>query len=196
MNDVAVSPINNSAVSAEEIQAPESAWCEIEETVKLLVLSVTQIEVSIGESDDSVKTLAGAFESMAIGIQEIMAQLDQDCDCDTGKPEQSRMTELCGQLQGKICSAVVALQFHDRLSQRLTQIHRNLDNLTVLLGDRTVKKSRNDWHKIQDELRASYTMVEDCAMFDALMKGATVEQAVACYRTAQVKAREEESDLF
>jgi len=181
-------------------QAPEIAWCNIEQTVKLLVLAVTQIEVSIGESDASVKTLADAFEEMANGIQEILLHLGHvsgrvydgggDTRSDTG------MAELCLQLQGKINTAVMALQFHDRLSQRLTQIHRNLDNLSGLLGNHSETSSKIEWCQMQDELRASYTMVEDRALFDALMKGATVAQAVACYRTAQVMSREAESDLF
>ena len=57
----------------------EQSWSQVRETVRMLFLAVAQIEVAVGDSDDSVNRLTDAFTTMMSYEQQI-AQAAQALD--------------------------------------------------------------------------------------------------------------------
>jgi hypothetical protein len=61
--------------------------------------------------------------------------------------------------------AMRALQFHDRLSQRISHVRDAMARLHASVATGQC----DDWQKINDEIRALYTMEDERQIFDALV---------------------------
>jgi hypothetical protein len=157
--------------------APDLDWSQVRETIKMLNLAVAQIALSMREGDESVNTLADSFTSMAEGVRSIEASLANLPEAIGGHID-SMVEERCAELKHKIHAAIVAFQFYDRLTQQLTHASQSLGALGELVCDPSRIYHPAEWHALQKNIRACYTMEEERRMFDALMHGATVEEAL------------------
>ena len=70
--------------------SPDLDWSQIRETVRMLFLSVAQIEIAMSESDDSVEHLTSAFTTM-MGYESIIAAAVDDLP-DTEETSEIRQT--------------------------------------------------------------------------------------------------------
>jgi hypothetical protein len=86
--------------------------------------------------------------------------------------------------------SIMAFQFYDRLSQRLDHVKEALEQLGKLVADPGRLYSPQEWTRLQQRIRSRYTMREEQEMFDALLRGESVEQALEA-----VKARLEAGDI-
>jgi hypothetical protein len=77
-----------------------------------------------------------------------------------------------------IQETIVAFQFYDRLSQRLHQIVNSLGMMSQLFADKQRLHNPYEWAELQDSIKSRYTIDADRIMFDALLAGATIEEAV------------------
>ena len=62
--------------------------------------------------------------------------------------------------------AMRALQFHDRLSQRITHVRDALARLHASVAT----AGGDEWRKLHDSIRSLYTMEDERQIFDALVK--------------------------
>jgi hypothetical protein len=65
--------------------------------------------------------------------------------------------------------------------------------------DRSRLYSPFEWKALQEEILAKYTMVEERAMFEAVLNGATVKEALETYMTVRMQEVEQsggEIELF
>jgi hypothetical protein len=74
--------------------------------------------------------------------------------------------------------AIVALQFYDKLSQRLTHISHALASMAELINNPERLTSPYEWHGLQEMIKSKYTNEPDRAMFDAILNGSSVEEAI------------------
>ena len=125
--------VDSSGMSAE-------TQCEMQETVRMLDLAVAHINMSMTEGDESVQTLSDAFTKLAAGVQtanpqvqELLARKDSDENVEHVLQHWMEMSQ-------SIQEAVVAFQFYDRLSQRLTHVRDSLSALAELVGDKQLVK--------------------------------------------------------
>ena len=92
--------------------------------------------------------------------------------------------------------AIVAFQFYDRLSQRLSHVNNGLAWLAELVGDETRAGDAQAWADLQARIRARYSMPEEIEMFEAvLLRGLTVEQAIREFM-AKMSTKGDDIELF
>jgi hypothetical protein len=103
------------------------------------------------------------------------------------------------QVAQKVHQAIIAFQFYDKLVQRLDHVCHSLSGLSGLVSDTSRLYNPAEWSALQELIRSKYTMAEERGMFDAVMAGATVEEALKHYmatRMQQVEDSGGEIELF
>jgi hypothetical protein len=96
-----------------------------------------QLGASLSEADRDCMSVGESFHDLADAKNKIA-----DVDCD--EPVRTVLKHSCDQIGNSLHAAVVALQYHDRLAQRLALIRTGLNRLQELLHDPTVRPY-NDW---------------------------------------------------
>jgi len=153
---------------------PDLDWSQIRETVKLLTISTVQVEGGLKVGDESVGVLAESFTTMVQDTNAIHSLLM------TMAPSQQRDEALqhCESTQHKIHSSIVAFQFYDRLQQCLQHVSIGLKGLSALIDSPSRLYNPNEWHQFQEEIRSRYTMESEKVMFDAILQGKSIEEAL------------------
>jgi hypothetical protein len=82
-------------------------------------------------------------------------------------------------LSDDIRRAVVALQFHDRLTQKLSHVASNLGTVAELLRDPCRRDARTAWEVLRREIRARYTMDCERSLADAVLPEDSTIRAAA-----------------
>lgn len=162
--------------------APDLDWSQVSETVRMLNLAVAQISMAMHEGEDSVESLTGSFTGMVGNVEEI-AQAVTAADAEERHGAVvSNVLGRCAAVQGGIQQSIIAFQFYDRLSQRLDHVRYALDALAALVSDKSRLFNPTEWDALQQQIRSRYSMQEEQDMFEALLRGASVEQALELVR--------------
>jgi chaperonin cofactor prefoldin len=166
-------------------------WSHLQETVKMLQLAVAQIEASILDSEKSFDRLAGNFTAIITTAQsapDLLSQIEL---------LKNRLQDL----QSDVQNAVMDFQFFDRLAQRLSHVKESLKELGEVLTDTTRIHLPTIWSDLQNNLKSRYTMQCEREMFDMMLAGASVEDALTHFRENYLKEKAQQSasgdiDLF
>lgn len=160
---------------------PRLNWSQLQETISLLCLAMAQIESS---RSDSAKSIDGLMRSF-VRITEESAALKDTCQYLANSDDQSdkkhELTQRADVITEEVCKAIVAVQYHDRLSQKLEHVTTSLNHLGELINDRSRIFNPDEWVKIQREIRGHYTLDCERLMFDLIMNGASLKQALQRY---------------
>ena len=173
------SPLPNPGSSAVN---PDLNWSQIRETISLLCLAMAQVETTLNDSSKDVSKLTTAFTHIASDAQKLgvaCTKLENPDDFAAAKPE---ITSLASSISQEMGMAIVAFQFYDRLSQKLGHVNDSLTHLGDIISDSTRLYNPNEWLKIQEEIKTNYTMECERIMFDLIMKGATIKEALELYK--------------
>ncbi len=175
---------------------PDLDWSQVRETILMLELAVAQIETAMKDSDGSVGVLADSFTAMMDSIRQINDEVRAlPEDAKTAGPHQI-ISGHCEDVISRMQSVIIAFQFYDKLTQRLNHVSRSIDSLAGLISTPARLYSPEEWRALQELIRSKYTMEEERRMFDAIMRGMNISQALAVYHTAmQEKKRREEGDI-
>ncbi|MCG5515038.1 MULTISPECIES: hypothetical protein [unclassified Ectothiorhodospira] len=168
---------------------PDLDWSQVRETVMMLQLAVAQIERTMRDGNDSVETLTASFTHMVGKTQVIHAAADGLED----SQEKQSILENCSAVESSMSDAIVAFQFYDRLSQRLSHIGNSLEGLAELVSDSRRLYNPYEWSGLQSAIRAKYTNEPDRAMFDAMLAGASIEEAL---KHSEPSSRDDDIELF
>lgn len=177
---------------AEEQANQNDKWCQRSETATLLALSIAQIHMTLTEGNNSVETLTGSFQDLAhfcMRVEELSK---------TGGDENalSEIKSVAGNMSEQINSAIVAFQFYDRLCQRLSHVAISLDELSELLKHEDKLHDNAGWGNLRDSIRSLYTMKAEHVMYDTIMEGSTVEEALQIFKESLDKqAHEDDGDI-
>ncbi len=177
-------------VSPSKAERPDLDWSQVRETVMMLQAATAQIRLSMTEGHESVTTLTDSFTSLVgkVGmIGEAAKHLDDSNEKDTILSNHQ-------ELHDKIQAAIIAFQFYDRLTQRLDHVVHSLSSLGDLVSNSQRLYNPYEWKGLQDTIKARYTIETDRAMFDAILHGATVEEALNVFRE-KVHEEEEADDI-
>ena len=155
---------------------PDLDWSQVRETILMLNLSMAQIELAMNDSSSSVGELTDSFTSISAALSAIQEVAQLLPKTPKVKPAKAEIENLIGEASGKMNQAIIAFQFYDRLSQRLSQVCRNLDDLGVLVNDPGRLYNPYSWVALQQKIRSKY--VTDKHMFDKLMETRDVHQAL------------------
>ena len=120
----------------------------IDEFGRLLHVFSGQVAASLLEADREYAAVGAAFHQLAAAKIQIGA-----VDC--AEPHKSLLGRECGRIGESLHAAVVALQYHDRLAQRLGHIRAGLDHLQTLLCDGT-ERSNAEWLKLLQNVERAH----------------------------------------
>lgn len=173
---------------------PDLDWSQVRETILMLALAVAQIEMSMRESDGSVEVLSNSFTSM-VGqvkmIERTVAALPDSVEMIDAKVA---IISSCATVSEMMHSAIIAFQFYDKLTQRLNHVTGSLGSLADLVNDQRRLYNPYEWLGMQEKIKSRYTMEEERLMFDAIMQGKTVKQALAIYVQAIEDRKQKTAD--
>jgi hypothetical protein len=160
---------------------PDLDWSQVRETVKLLNLSAAQVDVILQESELSVNTLTESFTDIVESMHTInnhLLSLDSSGDRD-------QALTCCSEMKDKIQRAIIAFQFYDRMQQCLQHVTSNLRGLSNLVESPDRLYNPNEWRGFQGQIRSRYTMESEKMMFDAILQGKSVDDAIAAKEAHQ-----------
>lgn len=161
---------------------PDLDWSQVRETITMLCLAVAQIRCTLTDGDSSVNSLVAQFTQILtenLAIRDALQTITPDSE-----PMQIR-TMLVGhsdEALRDINLAITNFQFYDRLSQRLDHVAQSLQQLSTLISRPEQLYNPGAWAAIQDGIRSSYSMESERLMFEHIMQGASVEDALKIYR--------------
>ena len=176
---------NNMADNTDE----EKNWSHMRETITILNVAVARIEHAMIEGDDSFTSLSQSFVEMINSAEQITHETKELED----SPVKRNIEENCLNISQRVGSSIVAFQFYDRLSQRMALVSKTLNSLTEVLKDPSKTNEQEEWLNLQNTIRSKYTLDSDQKMFDDVLKGMPVEEAL---KVALEKTTEDEIEFF
>lgn len=174
---------------------PDLNWSQVRETVLMIELCSGQIEAALKDSNSSVEVLTDVFTSMAGYMRMISDSIGKAA---VSSPEGGANTELqiaASNVTDMISKAIIAFQFYDKLVQRLSHVNHSLASLSALISDSSRLYTPSEWAALQGKIRSRYTMQEEVQMFDAVLGGMPVKEALEQF-VAQMKDHSNDIELF
>jgi hypothetical protein len=148
---------------------------QIESTICMLALAAAQIEATMLESGDSVSALSESFSAIAEKFHHLDGHKDNTVISLDMADFQS--------LRVKINEAIIAMQFYDRMTQRLHHINEGLTATSSLLENPT-KTNESNWSNLQKNIKNHYTMESERTMFEQIIAGSSLNEALTTFRQA------------
>ena len=188
------------SLSASTSSRPDLDWSQLKETILMLNLAVTQIDQSMHEGNASVSTLSQSFTGLATNLSDIQNSIGQLSQQDESSEEMKLIIEgSTSTALDKVHSAIIAFQFYDKLNQRLDHVSESLSSLTALIGNPAELYSPIAWQGLQETIRSKYTMEEERRMFDKVISGVPIEEALIEFNQEMANksnCEEDEIELF
>lgn len=153
----------------------EVDWSQVGETLTMLALAIAQIDTSLHEGNQSINQLTTSFTSMANSVQQLTA-------ADTADDTSQKAGQITAGLQREIQQAIIAFQFYDRLTQRLEHVGDSLERMGHLIGNAEQRYKADAWGSLQQHIKSQYTMEAERIMFEHIMAGHSIAEALEIYR--------------
>jgi len=176
--------------------APDLDWSQLKETILMLNLAVAQIDQSMNEGNGSISTLSGSFTALATNLSDIISSIGLlNIDEDNSEKMKLIIEGSATTALDKVNSSIIAFQFYDKLSQRLDHVSQSLSSLTQLIADPAALYSPIQWQTLQSSIRSKYTMEEERKMFDNVISGMPIEEALTTFRKETLEQQSDEDDI-
>jgi hypothetical protein len=122
----------------------------MEEFAQVLAVLGTELSASVQAADRDIVDLAQAFQQLARANERTQSIARND-------PALGPIGDNCAQISASLREAIIALQCHDRLAQRVGHIRAGLDHLRGLLQE-APDRSCDEWlgllRQVEDSHRA------------------------------------------
>lgn len=176
-------------------KTPISAPSQHAELVSILGVIASQIQSAMQETDAPASVLVETAHSLAQAAQTVASCLS---DCSTSPAGVVKdLTGLQADLQSRAAQAATAIQFHDRLVQRLTHVCSNLNHLAEFMTADDQGKTPGDWAALRERVRSTHSMEAERTLFDRLNRaGSPEEQQQAVEESRGAAAGENKVELF
>jgi len=160
---------------------------------QFLNLGVAQLDAAVRESDAQVDKIAQCLAAISGDIQQFEARLSPG-GAEPGSADAGG-AELVNSVRASVQAVIKALQFYDKLIQRLTHVRSGLAIPADATSDPAAAGSV-DWNGILDQVRARYSMVEERVLFDFMMRGLRAEQMLKALQSLREASAPGELELF
>lgn len=144
------------------------------ETARMLKLCAAQIEDALKECDTAVEKLLEAFGAVIDDAQWFWRHAHETTDGKIIMADEPTMTAettaRSARLVARANAAIQALQFHDRLTQRLGHVRHSLSRLGEFVTDQESSSRADHWERLQQDLGKLYRTREEVAIFEALSR--------------------------
>jgi hypothetical protein len=145
----------------------EDGWSPEQQLALMLDLFAAQMDAALQEADHTVERLTDAFTALITPPAPGNAT-----------PAQGEAAVLASAVHPAAAQAVVAMQFYDRLSQRLGHVRYSLSTLAMFMCDPQSNRQRERWQRLQNSLRRLYSSEEERALFEMMMQGTSAQDAL------------------
>ncbi len=140
---------SNKAVASQEVARKEATMRGvIDEFGRLLEIFSAQLAESLHEADRDCTAVGDSFHDLA----EARGNIER-VPCP--EPQASTLRGQCAHIDDSIRAAVVALQYHDRLAQRVGHIRVGLNHLQKLLAHQDQRTSE-EWLELLQNVDRTY----------------------------------------
>lgn len=196
-NPSSASTMDTPNVSPSNASNPDLDWSQVRETISLICVAIVQIKTSLAESGHSMSYLTESFTRIAT----MACQINNDITASDTAESNTAIVNAASEIQQEINGCITSFQFYDRITQRLDHVSEGLLDLNKVLGDPAHLYNPNSWKEIQDGIKSSYSMEEERIMFEHVMLGASVEEALEVYnhnfrnRVSTVEEQNSEDDI-
>lgn len=170
------SPITGTMITQED-------WSHVRETINMLYLAVCQIEATMQDSSTSVDTLAQSFTNLASHNNEVSQMVQKVTTPEQLDDFKADISDTANKMNNHINASVQAFQFYDRVCQRLDHVSKSLEKVSTIMNDDESLHKPQEWRRIQNSIKDSYTMEAEHVMFDHIMQGGKVEEALKIYKS-------------
>jgi hypothetical protein len=175
--------------------SPDLNWSQVRETVLLLELAAVQIEAAMKDSNASVEVLTDSFTTMAGYMRTISDTVETLPDDGSVGEAKKNLGGISEHVSSMVHQAIIAFQFYDKLVQRLAHVGVSLGDLSDLVGDTGRLFNPGEWVALQSKIKCKYTTREEIAMFEAVMQGMPVQEAIDHFM-AEMKDKNDDIELF
>jgi len=177
--------------------ATSDNWSPEQETALLLDLCEAQMDAAMRDSDRSVDALVNAFTELTQASAAISGLSRQMSAAGVATPVAGEeLAQRCDAIGRQINEVVVAMQFYDKLSQRMGHVRHSLTTLAMFVCNRPQRQDRDHWVKLLASLRRLYRTAEERAVFDLVAEGASAEDVRSAIGKVQEEAADSSIELF
>ncbi len=166
-----------------------------QEMRRFLELGAVQLDAAIKEADGRVSGLASAVGELSTDARMIEQLAGELLSGESTRIKHARgqIGELAGRLSAQAQAAITALQFYDKLVQRLTHVR---DGLVIPADRRTGRGQGAEWDVMLDQVRSRYSMVEERVLFDFMMRGVSADSMLKALVSMRGTTAPGELELF
>jgi hypothetical protein len=164
---------------------------------QFLELGAAQLDAAMRESDarvDLCVSIVGALATDASELRTLARRLAtaQRAELQHLHEHMQRLSEAINQ---HAQSALTAMQFYDKLIQRLTHVR---DGLAIPADSAAsaIESPRPMWSKLLEQVRARYSTVEERVLFDFMMSGLSAEQMLKALAEMRISVASGEYEAF
>lgn len=93
-------------------------------------------------------------------------------------------------------AAATALQFHDRLVQKLGHVRDTLASLAAYADRPAAGIAATDWQTLRAAIRERYSMEQEKLMFDLLVGGSSADEVIRALNDLSANGAPGHADLF
>lgn len=184
-------PHSENTMSPSTSESPDLDWSQIRETVMMLNLAIAQITGTLRDGDESVSSLANAFTTMVGNVE--TAHLAAE-----GLPasaEKDTIIENCEAVTNEMQHAIMSFQFYDKFNQRLSHVSSSLGVLANLVSDPVKLYNPYEWRGLQKKIQSKYTIESERMMFESILSGRSVEEALAIAKETALSTNQKDDDV-
>ncbi len=163
------------AVNGSQMQHEDGKVAREQQLALMLDLFSAQMDAAVQEADEAVEVLTRAFDGLL------------KCNPDAQTNEE---------LGRHARDAVMAMQFYDRLSQRLGHVRYSLSTLALFMCDPLRSTQAVAWDRLRNTVRKLYSSEEERALFELMLEGKSPEEARERAADRQRAANESRVELF
>ncbi|WP_054114231.1 hypothetical protein [Marinagarivorans algicola] len=157
-------------------------WSHVRETINMLYLAICQIEATLSDSNASVETLTHSFTALAEHNHAMNANIQAVNEPQDLEAFKKTIADTTDKMNVNIKKSVQAFQFYDRVCQRLDHVSSSLKTVSGIMSNNDSLHIPAEWRRIQNTIKNSYTMEAEHAMFEHIMQGGSIEEALDIYQ--------------
>ena len=163
-----------------------------------LSLASGEIKISMKEANGVVQKLTATFMEMVNDVHRIKIAAEKlDVNDKKNEALKTEITDMCDNYLNKVEAGTVGFQFYDKMTQRLQHTSGNIKRLMLMTERPDTLLDVNSWQQLKKNIEKSYNMEEDRALFQALMKGDSIQNAIKLSSEIQEnRDRENKVELF
>jgi hypothetical protein len=147
------------------------------------------------EGNGSVEVLTQSFTSMAAYLRGMSSDVLALPDTAENASLKKNLSTNADMLTNIVQKAIVAFQFYDKLVQRLAHLSHSLDGLSDIIKNPQRLYSPAEWALLQTVIRSKYSTEEEVRMFEEVLRGVTVTEALQHFVESKKSASVADGDV-